>query len=119
MKAWILAALLVGVIPATALGGDPDDEIRHMLTRNIIGLGHRAQVLEGTISMAIMSLPMLVWTPHNAYGSFVLSSPSASSVTLTATGLTPGWWSHPLFPDLPMEIEVIVYSDSMTVWTNN
>jgi hypothetical protein len=64
----------------------------------------------GAGSFAITTLALLVSRPQNAYGSFVVSGPSATQVTLTGTGIEIGNDGS-----TPVAVTAIVYSDSVTV----
>ena len=68
----------------------------------------------GSGSFAYTTLVSLTHRPVSAYGSFVLSSPGTTSVTLTGTGVETGNDGA-----TPVAVTVIVYSDSVTITVLN
>lgn len=118
----IAGGLIYAALPPNLSAGDPDRECRLMLKRSLVGVAFQAQKYYhmrayrngGQGSFAVVWLGSLVHSPFTPYGSVVLSAPSATSVTLTGTGLTAGWWDQ-----YPMELDVITYPDSLTVTVTN
>ena len=68
----------------------------------------------GEGSFATATISTLTGRPDNAYGSFSLSSPTATSLTLTGTGIETGADGA-----TPVAVTVIVYSDSINIVINN
>jgi hypothetical protein len=104
------------------MAGDPAAANRDALGKCLVSLANRAQEYYRTPwrlgggggSFAALTLSRLTCEPYNSVGSFALTSPTATSVTLTGTGVETGNDGA-----TPVEIEVIVYADSMTVTVNN
>ena len=114
----LLVALLITTLVAAARAGDPDQEVRALIERTLIRLGQRGQHYYhmnirdngGQGSFASISLQQLTNTPSNGYCHYVLSAPNASSITLT------GWCDIIGYDGAtPIEVEAIVYADSMMV----
>jgi hypothetical protein len=126
VKKWIAILLasaeLVGGVPSVTSAEDPATANRTALEDCLRKIGLRAQVHYQTSrnaggvggSFANMTLASVISWPTNAYGAFALSAPSATSVTLTGTGIETGWNGK-----TPVEVEVVVYADSMVVFYNN
>jgi hypothetical protein len=117
VKLIILAVVLLVASPRL-FAEDPAEVNRNALYRTLINLAHRAQrfyyasVIEngGQGSFSSITLQHITSTPKNAYGSFVLAAPSATSVTLTGRGVEIGHDGITL-----VEIQAVVYGDSVTI----
>ncbi len=121
----IYAALLLlslNLMTAPAFADDPASANREALQRSLIGLAERAQryfhtaISEGGGggSFANVFLFELTSSPVNAYGSFVLFSPSAVSMALAGYGIEIGNDGS-----TPVLVTVVVYADSMDLVINN
>lgn len=116
----ILAVFLLAY--QIAASGDLASANRDAVLRCLRELAQRAQEYErkpwklggGQGSFANLTLSDLTSRRSIPHGSFALSSPTASSVTLTGTGVETGNDGA-----TPVEVEVIVYADSMTVTVTN
>ena len=117
-----LSVALLLAAPRRLFAEDPADANRQALEDCLRKIAARAQVSFHTPgsdggssgSFANMTLNRLMSWPVNAYGFFVLSSPSATSIVLTGVGIEIGRDGVN-----PIEVEVVVYSDSISVWHNN
>jgi hypothetical protein len=118
-KAVVLVLL---VLYGIAMAGDPAAANRDAVGICLLNLALQAQEYYrkparlggGEGDFANLTISRLVVNPYRSVGSFVLTSPTASSVTLTGTGVETG-----NDESTPVEIEVIVYADSMTVTVTN
>ena len=101
---------------------DPVSANREEIVSSVRMMGLRAQDYYHRLSIhgggggsfSYLILSTLTQRPSNANGSFVLSSPTTISVTLTGTGIEIG-----LDGFSPIEVEAVVYPDSMTVIVTN
>jgi hypothetical protein len=117
----LIAGLVLSYVHLTN-AEDPAASNRAALLTSLKMLAWRAQDyyhtsdldLGGGGSFASLTLSYLTSQPSTPNGYIYLSSPSATSVSLTATGYEIGFDGY-----TPLEIEVIVYSDSMTVTVTN
>ncbi|MDH4069199.1 MAG: hypothetical protein OEV30_02130 [Ignavibacteria bacterium] len=121
----ILGVIVVGIAVAVGITMFQDNAVsanRDAVTNDLVNLAARAQQYYrrptalggGQGSFATIQLNHLTSKPSNANGSYVLSSPSAASVTLTGTGVELGNDGS-----TPVEVEMIVYADSMTTTVSN
>ena len=116
----LLAVLLFGY--RIAVSGDLAAANRDAVHKCLKNLADRAQEYcgkpwklgGGQGSFATLTLPDLTSRRSLPPGSFVLSSPAASSVTLTGTGVETGHDGS-----TPVQIVVVVFADSMTVTVTN
>ena len=65
-------------------------------------------------SFSNLTLSQLLTRPATTYGAIVLSSPRPTSVTLTGTGREIGYNGS-----TPVEVEIIVYADSVSMTVTN
>jgi Tfp pilus assembly protein PilE len=121
----ILGVIVVGIAVAVGITMFQDNAIsanRDAVTNDLVNLAARAQQYYrrptalggGQGSFAACALDQLTSKPSNANGVYVLSSPTAASVTLTGTGVENGNDGT-----TPVEVVMIVYADSMTTTVNN
>jgi hypothetical protein len=114
----VLTCLACGI----AFSGNPSEANRDAIKKALIGLADRAQEYYrkprrlggGEGSFALITLSTLTGTRTQAYGSFSLSSPSASSVTLDGTGVETG-----NDESTPVQVVVVVFADSMSITVTN
>ena len=110
------------ILSQVVLADDPVTANREAMQRCIVNMAARAQRYYytpitqggGSGSFANTTLGLLISRPNNAYGTFVLSSPLATSITLTGTGIETGADGA-----TPVAVTVIVYSDSINIVINN
>lgn len=125
MKSYVrIVGLVVMFFAATQtlFAEDPADANRQALEDCLRKIAARAQVsfhtpsadggLGGSFAHSVLSY-FLSW-PVNAYGSFCLFSPTATSIAFCAVGVEKGRDGTN-----PIEMEIVVYSDSVSVWHNN
>lgn len=121
----ILGVIVVGIAVAVGITMFQDNAVsanRDAVTNDLVNLAARAQQYYrrptalggGQGSFASIALSQLTSKPSNANGSYALSSPTATSVTLTGTGVENGNDGA-----TPVEVEMIVYADSMTTTVTN
>jgi hypothetical protein len=121
LRSLILAFMLFHVT-GTGLAEDPAMANREAICRVLWNLSLRAQkyyytrVSEngGQADFSTLTLAQIVNGYANAYGSFTLSAPGATSVTLTGTGIEIGNDGS-----TPVQVEAVVYADSLTFTVNN
>ena len=122
---YIARLVTLGVLlsfPGRVDAEDPGSVNRRAILSGIRMLALRAQDyyhtsgldLGGGGSFAYLQLSRLTHRPSNANGSFQLSSPTATSVQLTGTGVEMGFNSS-----FPVEIEATVYADSVSIIVTN
>jgi hypothetical protein len=105
-----------------SLAQDPAIANREAINRVLRNLSLRAQRYVFTMlldnggqgSFSSLSLAQIATDYDNAYGHFVLTSPASGSVTLTGTGVEVGYDGSN-----PIEIQFVVYADSVTVTITN
>ena len=110
------------VAPQGLFAEDPAEASRQALEDCLRKIAARAQISFHTPSadggsggsFANMTISHLMSWPVTAYGFFYLSSPSATSVALTGVGIETGRNGTN-----PIEVVVVVYSDSISVSHNN
>jgi Tfp pilus assembly protein PilE len=121
----ILGVIVVGIAVAVGITMFQDNAVsanRDAVTNDLVNLAARAQQYYrrptslggGQGSFANVILTDLTSKPSNANGTYVLSSPTATSVVLTGTGVETGNDGS-----TPVEVEMTVYADSMTTVVNN
>ena len=121
----ILGVIVVGIAVAVGITMFQDNAVsanRDAVTNDLVNLAARAQQYYrrptalggGQGSFALCTLQQLTTKPTNANGSYVLSSPAATSVTLTGTGVENGNDNS-----TPVSVQMIVYADSMNTTVLN
>jgi len=121
----ILGVIVVGIAVAVGITMFQDNAIsanRDAVTNDLVNLAARAQQYYrrptalggGQGSFALCTLVQLPSKPTNANGSYALSAPSPTSVTLTGTGVEDGNNGTG-----PVEVVMVVFSDSMSTTVNN
>lgn len=118
----LLGVLCLVFLWQTAMGEDPATANRDAVKKCVLNLASRAQRYYytplseggGQGSFATCTLGVLISYPLNAYGSFYLTSPSATSVTFVGTGIEIGNDGS-----TPVQAIVVVYADSITVTVTN
>jgi Tfp pilus assembly protein PilE len=121
----ILGVIVVGIAVAvgiTMFQDNAQSANRDAVTNDLVNLAARAQQYYrrptalggGQGSFATVELEDLTSKPSNANGTYVLSSPTATSVILTGTGVETGLDGSGL-----VEVEMTVYADSMVTVVNN
>ena len=117
-----IVVLCLVFLSQVVLADDPVTANREAVMTCVRNIAARAQryyhtpISEGggSGSFATTTLSALISRPLNEYGSFVLSSPSATSVTLTGVGIETGYDGA-----TPLAVYAIVYSDSVTIIVTN
>jgi hypothetical protein len=117
-----IAVILSFAFRLQSLAEDPASANREAIVHGLRALAVNAQRYYWTPgsegggggSFANMILGYLLIRPSNVYGYFALSSPTATSVTLTGTGRELGYDGT-----VPVEVEAIVYPDSVNVTITN
>ena len=121
----ILGVIVVGIAVAVGITMFQDNAVsanRDAVTNDLVNLAARAQQYYrrptalggGQGSFATCTLAQLTTKPSNANGSYVLSAPSATSVTLTGTGVENGNDGS-----TPVVVTMVVYADSMNTTVLN
>jgi Tfp pilus assembly protein PilE len=121
----ILGVIVVGIAVAVGITMFQDNAVsanRDAVTNDLVNLAARAQQYYrrptalggGQGSFATCTLAQLTTKPSNANGSYVLSAPSATQVTLTGTGVENGNDGS-----TPVVVTMIVYADSMNTTVLN
>jgi Tfp pilus assembly protein PilE len=121
----ILGVIVVGIAVAVGITMFQDNAVsanRDAVTNDLVNLAARAQQYYrrptalggGQGSFATCTLAQLTSKPTNANGSYALSGASLASVTLTGTGVETGNNGSG-----PVEVQMIVYADSMTTTVTN
>ena len=121
----ILGVIVVGIAVAVGITMFQDNAVsanRDAVTNDLVNLAARAQQYyrrptalgggQGSFASCVFS--QLSSKPTNANGSYVLSGAVLASVTLTGTGVETGNDNT-----TPVEVEMIVYADSMTTTVSN
>ena len=117
-----IVVLFLAFLSQVVLADDPVTANREAVKTCLRNMAVRAQRYYhtpiskggGSGSFASVTLGALISWPVNAYGSFVLTSPSASSLTLTGVGIETGNDGA-----TPVAVTAIVYSDSVTITVLN
>jgi len=115
----ILGVIVVGIAVAVGITMFQDNAVsanRDAVTNDLVNLAARAQQYYrrptalggGQGSFATVQLNHLTSKPSNANGQYTLSSPTATSVTLNGLGVETGNDGT-----AEMEVEMVVYADSM------
>jgi Tfp pilus assembly protein PilE len=121
----ILGVIVVGIAVAVGITMFQDNAVsanRDAVTNDLVNLAARAQQYYrrptalggGQGDFSACTLAQLTSKPSNANGTYVLSSPGATSVTLTGTGVEIGNDGS-----TAVEVQMVVYADSMTTTVTN
>ena len=117
-KALVVTGVLLLVFCSQLLADDPASANREIIVHILRAVAMKAQLYYHTPasehggggSFATLGLNQLVLIPATAYGYVVLTSPRATSVTLTGVGRELGYDGSNL-----VEVEIIVYPDSVNM----
>jgi Tfp pilus assembly protein PilE len=121
----ILGVIVVGIAVAVGITMFQDNAVsanRDAVTNDLVNLAARAQQYYrrptalggGQGDFSNCTLVQLTSKPSNANGTYALSAPGAASVTLTGTGVETGNDGSQ-----PVEVQMVVYADSMTTTVLN
>jgi len=118
----VIAIVSLMLLSQTVVADDPASANREAIVICLRNMAARAQRWYHTSisedgwsgTFAIATLSALISRPVNAYGSFTLSSPSATSLVLTGTGVETGNDGA-----TPVEVVVTMYADSSNMVVTN
>ena len=121
-KTLVVTGMLSLTFSPQSFADDPVSANREAIAHGLRALAVSAQRFYNTPvsddggggSFAGLWLSKLLTRPATAYGTVVLSSPNATSVTLTGTGRELGYDGTSL-----VEVEIIVYPDSVSMTITN